>query len=68
MRSARRAACRLYRLLGRTKTGRPAYQSGGLWLSSSTDELVAEPNASSPGFQGDEDAARFARPKADIAP
>ena len=32
----------LYRLLGGAKTVVPAYQSGGLWLSSSTDELVAE--------------------------
>jgi L-alanine-DL-glutamate epimerase-like enolase superfamily enzyme len=32
----------LYRLLGGAKSLVPAYQSGGLWLSSSTDELVAE--------------------------
>ena len=32
----------LYRLLGGAKSVVPAYQSGGLWLSSSTDELVAE--------------------------
>jgi L-alanine-DL-glutamate epimerase-like enolase superfamily enzyme len=32
----------LYRLLGGAKTVVPAYQSAGLWLSSSTAELVAE--------------------------
>jgi L-alanine-DL-glutamate epimerase-like enolase superfamily enzyme len=32
----------LYRLLGGAKTVVPAYQSSGLWLSASTDELVAE--------------------------
>jgi L-alanine-DL-glutamate epimerase-like enolase superfamily enzyme len=32
----------LYRLLGGATTTVPAYQSAGLWLSASTDELVAE--------------------------
>ena len=32
----------LYRLLGGAKTVVPAYQSSGLWLSATTDELVAE--------------------------
>jgi L-alanine-DL-glutamate epimerase-like enolase superfamily enzyme len=32
----------LYRLLGGAKDRVPAYHSGGLWLSRSTDELVAE--------------------------
>src|SRR3954464_7036715 len=32
----------LYRLLGGARTTVPAYQSSGLWLSASIDELVAE--------------------------
>ena len=32
----------LYRMLGGAKARVPAYHSGGLWLSSSTDELVEE--------------------------
>lgn len=58
----------LYRLLGGAKTVVPAYQSGGLWLSSSTGELVAEAERFiAQGFKAMKMRLGSPDPKADIA-
>jgi L-alanine-DL-glutamate epimerase-like enolase superfamily enzyme len=55
-------------LLGGAKTVVPAYQSGGLWLSSSTDELVAEAERFiAQGFKAMKMRLGSPDPKADIA-
>jgi L-alanine-DL-glutamate epimerase-like enolase superfamily enzyme len=58
----------LYRLLGGAKTSVPAYQSSGLWLSATTDELVAEAGRfMAQGFKAMKMRLGSSDPKADIA-
>lgn len=58
----------LYRLLGGARDRVPAYHSGGLWLSSSTEELVAEARSfSAQGFKAMKMRLGLPDPMADIA-
>ncbi len=58
----------LYRLLGGAKTVVPAYQSSGLWLSATTDELVAEAGRFiAQGFKAMKMRLGSPDPKTDIA-
>lgn len=58
----------LYRILGGAKTRIPAYQSSGLWLSLSTDELVEEAGRfMAQGFKAMKMRLGSPDPKVDIA-
>jgi L-alanine-DL-glutamate epimerase-like enolase superfamily enzyme len=58
----------LYRLLGGARDRVPAYHSGGLWLSSSTSELVAEAESfAAAGFKAMKMRLGHADPTVDVA-
>jgi L-alanine-DL-glutamate epimerase-like enolase superfamily enzyme len=58
----------LYRLLGGARTAVPAYQSSGLWLSATTDELVEEAGRFiAQGFKAMKMRLGSPDPKTDIA-